>query len=856
MGCLYFACLSWSSSHKNVSFVTCSPRLRPFLARLLGRIAQRGAKYHDLSNGHVVPKPMPVVNTLIQDKIISRQKRIQRKHVKEVQSVIDTSTPASFYFHHTNAKKLKLAEDREEQIEKANSHLVEKMVEIAEGRGTVDSRLTVDPSFNIPVSLNIKKRIQEIERIGRENVRIKKRIDAAKGSYSKEFPEAHSKKNVPRRKQQHLNRKGEKLHPKKPSAMSPSARGGRKRIANNFLPLFTIGTKLGDLHVKMNIYDKRCVLMRGFDWIVTVCRWYGKLYIDVFCSFFIKLLIVPHPAFRTCWLHRSLLLSDPPPPCRDDTVRINIYEPLSSRQYPMDVDASIMTRIVGEEGAALMCQKTMEAKLMWKNFANQLSLRPVDGKASSVYKLVVDAVEGGPMESGGDDENGMGSGLNGRRPRKSFEIVETEFEFADPTAIPEPDKHDAVVKIQSHFRQVSAQRLVKEMETLKDKQIRRTRRNRGGRGGRKKSPEKKFAEKAEIEMIETYQAQSVIAKHMKGYLTRLETGRMKEEIRKERIKNETSATKIQSVMRKKKAAAVVKERKEQTAASTKLQGLARKRKAKEVVKEKKEQKAASIKLQGIARKRKATAVVKEKKERKAASIKLQGLARKKKAEEIVKEKKEQNAASIKLQGLARKKKASEVARSRKERNEASIKLQGMARRKKSEKVVEKMRAESEDLNRTRLEEEAVGARKLMMKASSVGGRGGIEEGEGGEEGGGPAKQDQTEGDGGILQKTQLTETVDEEEVEVEKEAEAEAEASAGSISGNVPLDAPSSLTSPIVATERTSIEEEREEAGNSQTTLEAKKAASEEAVKVKAENVVGNAIRGAEMVIRESRFLR
>ena len=95
--------------------------------------------------------------------------------------------------------------------------------------------------------------------------------------------------------------------PPRPSGMSPTpgSRGRPKR--QNFLPLFTIGTRLGELHVKMNIYDKR-----------------------------------------------------------DGSVRINIYEPLSSKQYPMDLEAETMAAIVGKKYAGMMTEKTPEAKVMWK----------------------------------------------------------------------------------------------------------------------------------------------------------------------------------------------------------------------------------------------------------------------------------------------------------------------------------------------------------------------------------------------------------------------------------------------------------------------------------------------------------
>ena len=509
------------------------------------------------------------------------------------------------------------------------------MVSIAEGKGSVDSHLKLDPSFSIPVSMNIKSRVKEVERIERENWIIKKRLDKVTGSYSREFPESKTK-GGPARK----NSKGGGQRPRgpsRPSAMSPTPRG-RKRMANNFLPLFTIGTRLGDLHVKMNIYDKR-----------------------------------------------------------DGQVRIMIYEPLSSRQYPMDLNRDIMSRIVGEEGADLLTSKSAEAKLMWKNFASQLTLRPVSDDQPHVFKLVVDAPASGISDQG-----------------EAFQIVETEFEFADPTKKHEPQKHDAALMIQARFRGSSARKLVQEIEVRKTKQSgRKQKKKKAGSPKRKaKSPERRWSEKAEVEMIETYKAQSVIAKHVKGHLARKQTYEMK----RERVASEESATLIQAAIRKRKATQVVKQKKEQKEASVKLQGMMRKRKATQVVKQKKEQKEASVKLQGMMRKKKAKQVVKQKKEQKEASVKLQGMMRKRKATQVVKQKKEQKEASVKLQGLMRKKKASLVVKEKREQKDASIKLQGMVRKKKAKVVVSRRRAESEEINRNRLQEEHKKEEQLKEQA--------------------------------------------------------------------------------------------------------------------------------------------
>ena len=55
---------------------------------------------------------MPIVNKLIQAKLLERQKRLERKNVKAVRAVIDTTPPAGYHAPHFNAKKAKLLQDR------------------------------------------------------------------------------------------------------------------------------------------------------------------------------------------------------------------------------------------------------------------------------------------------------------------------------------------------------------------------------------------------------------------------------------------------------------------------------------------------------------------------------------------------------------------------------------------------------------------------------------------------------------------------------------------------------------------------------------------------------------------------
>ncbi len=591
---------------------------------------QSGAKYHDLSAHHAVPSPFPSSNKLIQKKVQKQRQQIHNRQIRAVKAVIDTSPPASFYSQHVNAKKIKMQEDRLEQIEKANNHLVDRMVEIAESSGTIDTHLSVDPTLYVPVSLNMRKRIEEIEKIERENVVIMKRIAAAKGNYSREFPEASTPgRNASKSRQ-----------PAPPASKTPrSPHGGNKmrRSGNNFIPLFTIGTKLGALHVKMNIYDKR-----------------------------------------------------------DGKVRINIYEPLSSRQYPLDLSKDTMEKIVGFEGAELMTSKEVEAKTMWKYFASKLHLVPTS-EDSSVYKLVVDKEE---------DQN-------------PFEIVQTSFEFADPAKIDDPAKYDAALKIQSRFRGGSGRRLVNELNEKKKKALKKG----SVKKSSKKSPERKAAEKAEITMIETYEAQAVIAKHFKGHQARKQVAALKESKGRERTLSDHGAVKIQSAFRGKKAKEVVMEKKKQKEGAIAIQNKIRQAKAKKVLAEKKQVNEGAVKIQGLMRVKKAKAEVEEKKQMKVGATKIQGVFRGKKAKEEVAEKKQMKAGATKIQGKFRQKKAKdEVQRRRAESLESErLKKQqeeesaAAAKAEAKKKADEEAAAAAEAEAKKKAEEEAAAAAETEAK---------------------------------------------------------------------------------------------------------------------------------------------
>ena len=73
--------------------------------------SQNGAKYHDTPH-HSVPSPMPVVNKLIQAKLLARQKRIEKKNVKAVRPVVDNAPPAGYHAPQFNAKRAAMRQDR------------------------------------------------------------------------------------------------------------------------------------------------------------------------------------------------------------------------------------------------------------------------------------------------------------------------------------------------------------------------------------------------------------------------------------------------------------------------------------------------------------------------------------------------------------------------------------------------------------------------------------------------------------------------------------------------------------------------------------------------------------------------
>ena len=485
-----------------------------------------------------------------------------------------------------NEKKRKLEEDRRLEIEKANTHLVDRMVSIAQSSGTVDTRSDRNSSrlqegFN---EADRARRKKEKERLTFENERFGRRLNNVKGSYSDVFPEGAKKSQKVLRSDIFGGRHGAGAPtPSKPSgptgAKSPRlVRTGPGVAKPQFVNLWTVGARLGKLHVKLSM---------------SMPVKQGK--------------------------------------STGENVRVVLYEPLSCATYPTDLTRTVLANVVGEHRSKLMHLKTDDAKKMWKGFASCLSLVQNDDKPNS-YKLIVQSCMD---DVGGDDNNGMGFGSlslgdEGEGGGGKFEIVETNFEFADPLVVHDPERIDAAVRIQSQFRKVSSTKavgskrselaLVLQIASPKKKKLKYYSTKRG-----KKSPEKSV-DKSAVEMIETYNAQAVIAKHVKGLSPSSKplkpSEAEKEEAEKaEKIRLDEGATVISSLFRKKQASVVVQKKKDQKKkeeGSTKIAGLFRQRKATQVVQEKKlEQKQkdeGATRIGGLFRKRKAVKVVQERKE--------------------------------------------------------------------------------------------------------------------------------------------------------------------------------------------------------------------------------------------------
>ena len=198
--------------------------------------------------------------------------------------------------------------------------------------------------------------------------------------------------------------------------------------------------------------------------------------------------------------------------------------------------------------------KSPEAKKLWKDFANLLTLVPCD-EDRSVFRLVVENLNDDDDEYGNDP----------------FEIVEGSFQFADPTDTPDPVGYDAAVKIQSKFRGGSDRKLVKDLAELKEshspaaKKMRKKRKKQ-----QRKSPEKLAQEKAELEMVEVYEAQAVISKHIKGHLARKEVKLIKEQ-RDEEFNQ--GAIALQKVVRRRNSLVVVEQKKEEKQVSKLSRGI-------------------------------------------------------------------------------------------------------------------------------------------------------------------------------------------------------------------------------------------------------------------------------------------
>ena len=248
--------------------------------------------------------------------------------------------------------------------------------------------------------------------------------------------------------------------------------------------------------------------------------------------------------------------------------RLDIYEPLSSRSYPAVLPQEMVVGLVGENAYKTMRGGERESKEAWREFVGNMSLVLREGGAS-VYNLTFCRVAG--------DTQGV------------IPVTETAFEFADPTQVNKPDEFDAASKLQAAFRGSSARlEVTKKKEGLKKKGK--------GRKGRGKSVEKRVAEAAEVRMIEAYDAQAIIAKHVKGKAVRKEMEKMKSTKERERVESEDlGATALQSMFRKKEAKKVVEGKKVEKRASMKIQKTLKKKQerveAQRVVDEKRKAKA-------------------------------------------------------------------------------------------------------------------------------------------------------------------------------------------------------------------------------------------------------------------------
>ncbi|XP_067142474.1 uncharacterized protein CFAP97D2-like [Centruroides vittatus] len=106
------------------------------------------------------------------------QKRWQedkyRRHLEKLhnaQPVVDTRAPSDYFHIHVKLRNLKLQEERNQNIEKENSRLLNQMATIMKNGGRVDCK-----NKYVVKSLNETKRKKEKERIEKENQRLLLRI--------------------------------------------------------------------------------------------------------------------------------------------------------------------------------------------------------------------------------------------------------------------------------------------------------------------------------------------------------------------------------------------------------------------------------------------------------------------------------------------------------------------------------------------------------------------------------------------------------------------------------------------------------------------------------------------------------
>lgn len=123
-------------------------------------------------------KAMPVQNKACMERYVKKCQERHKAKLRDMKSSIDNRCPRQATHLCSNAKKNYLIEERIDQIETENRHLLEKMSNIMRLKTTgIDNK---NDNIKYSHSLNKERRKRELQKITQQNHQILRRIQQAR----------------------------------------------------------------------------------------------------------------------------------------------------------------------------------------------------------------------------------------------------------------------------------------------------------------------------------------------------------------------------------------------------------------------------------------------------------------------------------------------------------------------------------------------------------------------------------------------------------------------------------------------------------------------------------------------------